>query len=179
MTHSNDLKLASHAIRLATGSRPRSPFYDWLFLKHDEIAARGGKRIQWEPICSFAAKQGIHDGSGKPPSVRRASKLWIEVQRAKALEHASVGRPGDALPQGRTADPPSVSHAVQATEKNLDQVASQRIPLAPKPPTIPAATPPQQEQATADTAADMHPALKTVLEQMEARYRRKHGFYGA
>ncbi len=75
------------AIRQAQNGVGHSPFYEWLLELHDHLAAHGG-RLVWKSICARAAELGKHDGSGKPPTPRRASKTWVAVREAKRLDAA-------------------------------------------------------------------------------------------
>jgi hypothetical protein len=124
-------QLTQEAFRKARTGVGRSPFFEWLLGVHDDLVVHGSP-LAWKSICALAAELGKHDGSGKPPTPRRATKTWTAVRRAKAND-AAMHRSG----------PPSLSR----DDTQPDQT----------PPHSQLAFDPQGHQAKVKGGADLPP----------------------
>lgn len=65
----------------------RSPLYDWLWARHDTLAAalNPPRLPNWTLMAEGFAKQGIMDGKGKPPTPTVLRKTWGKVNQAKGV----------------------------------------------------------------------------------------------
>src|SRR5580704_3288486 len=89
----------------------RSSLFWWMVEHHDEIlAAAEGRRIQWGTFCAEAARLGLTDTKGKPPTTRNARETWRQARRAveeareRAMAKPPAGRAGSKYPSRISPD---------------------------------------------------------------------------
>jgi hypothetical protein len=121
-----DQRLTRTVLEIIARSDARSPLFWWMVDHHDEIiAAAAGERIRWAAFCAEAARLGLTDTRGRPPTERNARETWRQARRVVArakLRHAA------SAPSPKLSSPIAPDRQRQA-------------PLVPPPPTRPAAPP--------------------------------------
>jgi hypothetical protein len=91
-------------LRTIERSDQRSTLFWWMVDHYDEmVGAAKRRRISWGAFCAEAAKQGLTDTRGHPPSEANARKTWSRaraaVEQARAEDRASRPvRPGSVYP---------------------------------------------------------------------------------
>ena len=115
---------------------------------HDLIVASAGKRIYWKGLCARAAKLGLSDADGNPPSPRTARETWrkarVAVAEARAAEAAKpAAGPGSVFPSRIPKDwrpqvvPPAGSAGAAGSAPVSARSRSLRIrEVGPRPPPI-------------------------------------------
>ena len=91
-------------LRTIERSEQRSPLFWWMVEHHDEmVKAAKRRRINWAAFCAEAAKRGVTDTRGEPPTESNARKTWLrarrEVEQARAAEATKPPpHPGSVFP---------------------------------------------------------------------------------
>ncbi len=70
----------------------RSPLFWWMVVEHDAILASARSRIHWKTFCDAAAKHGLTDTKGRPPTERNARETWRQARIAVARERAGAAK---------------------------------------------------------------------------------------
>ncbi len=64
-------------------SERRSPLFRWMVKHHDELVeASRLERFHWPSFCAEAAKRGLTDTQGQPPTPETARKTWARARKA-------------------------------------------------------------------------------------------------
>jgi hypothetical protein len=70
-------------LNTVTRSERRSPLFRWMVKNHDKlIEASRRERFHWTSFCAEAAKRGLTDTQGQPPSAENARKTWARARKA-------------------------------------------------------------------------------------------------
>jgi len=121
-----DQRLTRTVLEIIARSDARSPLFWWMVDHHDEIiAAAAGERIRWAAFCAEAARLGLTDTRGRPPTERNARETWRQARRV-------VGRA--KFREAAPAPSPKLSSPIAPDRQR-------QAPLVPPPPTCPAAPP--------------------------------------
>ncbi len=122
----HDHRLSRAILATIARSDARSPLFWWMVAHHDEIiAAAAGERIRWAAFCAEAARLGLTDTRGRPPTERNARETWRQARRTVARTKVNL----ETL-------------AIAPSPKRPFPIApDQQAPLLPPPPFRPA-TPP-------------------------------------
>ena len=114
----------------------RSPLYDWLWTRHDTLAAalNPPRLPNWNLMAEGFAKQGIMDGKGQPPTPTVVRKTWGKVNQAKGVrlrQQRGKNPAADAAPSAAQAHarPPT-----PATTPTPAQLPPGIKPVEPDPP---------------------------------------------
>lgn len=104
----------------------RSPLYDWLWARHDTLAAalNPPRLPNWTLMAEGFAKQGIMDGKGKPPTPTVLRKTWGKVNQAKGVRlrqqrgknPATVAEPPAVQAQATLPTPAQLPPGITAAE---------------------------------------------------------------
>lgn len=82
-----------------------SQLYRWMRSHHDALAAAfDADGASWRVVTEMLADNGLTDGNGKQPAIRRAQKTWYRVKRDVAAARAKV--------EARRKPPPTVAPVV-------------------------------------------------------------------
>jgi hypothetical protein len=96
---SNDVAKVVTANREKGGRH--SPLYRWMRSHHDALAAAfDADGASWRVVTEMLAENGLTDGDGKQPVIRRAQKTWYRVKRDVAATRAKAeakSKPSPAL----------------------------------------------------------------------------------
>ena len=81
--------------KVVTANRERggrhSLLYQWMRSHHDAIAAAfDADGACWRVVTEMLAENGLTDGDGKQPAIRRAQKTWYRVKRDVAAARAKA-----------------------------------------------------------------------------------------
>jgi hypothetical protein len=96
-------------LRTIEQSEERSPLFWWMVEHHDDmVQASTGTRIRWAAFCAEAARKGLTDTRGRPPTERNARETWLQARKAVAAGRAKLeaapprgGRPKRAESYGK------------------------------------------------------------------------------
>ena len=83
-------------LRTIQRSERRSALFWWFVENHDQVQkAAQGARIDWASFCAEAAKRGLTDTRGHPPTERNARETWRQARRAvsEARSHEAAQAP--------------------------------------------------------------------------------------
>lgn len=159
----------------------QSPVYRWMAARYPALLHERAAGQDWSKIRARLIKDGITDSRGQSPSPAVLARTWQRVRlafdRMPPIEESLVKT---KRPDVRQIAPQSQPDQPRRATQNHEPPTSRDralIPLAPGPMTMPAANPPSPEQVPTATQEDPDAAIKRVLDRMDARYRRKHGFY--
>jgi len=142
-----DQRLTRTVLQIIARSDARSPLFWWMVDHHDEIiAAAAGERIRWAAFCAEAARLGLTDTRGRPPTERNARETWRQARRVAARAK---------LREAATVPSPKLSSPIAPDWQR-------QAPLVPQPPTRPAAPP-------ATTGATPMPAGSHILGRDDCR----------
>jgi hypothetical protein len=102
-------------LRTIERSEQRSSLFWWMVERHDEILqASERQRISWPAFCAEAAKRGLTDTRGRPPSEGNARETWrqarIAVANARKADAAKPFREGGS----QSGSPVTAIHAARA-----------------------------------------------------------------
>jgi hypothetical protein len=116
----NDTAAALAVIRTAParGHGRRSPVYEWLAERHDDLAEDLNKpHPAWTALAKYLAEGGVMDANGDPPTGATVRSTWLRVkeQTAKRKRHCA-----DALPATQPKSEPSPSKPEAAGKEPPD-----------------------------------------------------------
>lgn len=174
-------------LRTVVQSERRSPLFRWMVEHHDELVEASGRDgIHWASFCAQAAKRGLTDTQGRPPTADNARKTWERARRAvrKARAEAAAGGPKPIYPS-RTPKgwvPPGIAAAIAAGNPAVEGVrpvgagaeasaGTAVVPRAPPAPPVPPARAegklPFSRLADPDDPPEVHAAYAELEEQFD------------
>lgn len=176
-------------LRIVARSERRSPLFHWMVENHDDlIEASRPDGIQWASFCEEAAKRGLTDTRGLPPSMSNARKTWAQARRAVREARAELAaRPPKPVYPSRMAKwtPPAILEAIAAGNPAVrggEPVAhpgangkrEQGFPLSQAPPPpLPPPKPPSDQPLSRYAKPDDPPHVKAALASIEAQLDRE------
>ena len=156
-------------LRTIERSEQRSSLFWWMVERHDEILqASERQRISWPAFCTEAAKRGLTDTRGRPPSEGNARETWrqarIAVANARKAEAAKPPpRVGAVYPSRIPKDwRPTVVPPIAPSSGP----AGSGLPAVVAKPGMPARAPAVDPPLTEEEAARVEAALDQVREQL-------------
>lgn len=173
-------------LRIVARSERRSPLFHWMVENHDAlIEASRPDGIQWASFCEEAAKRGLTDTRGLPPSMANARKTWAQARRAVREARAELAaRPPKPVYPSRMAKwtPPAILEAIAAGNpavtlgapsgaadaKAGHAKAEQSLPLRQAPP-VPPPKPPADQPLSRFAKPDDSPRVKAAMASIEAQ----------
>lgn len=177
-------------LRTVERSELRSPLFRWMVEHHDELVEASRRDgIHWASFCAEAAKRGLTDTQGRPPTTDNARKTWERVRRVvqKARAEAAAKPPKPIYPS-RTPKgwmPPGIAAAIAAGNPAVEEARPSSIsggngPAASPergfavrssvpPPPIPTAKPAPDEPLSRYARPDDSPEVKAAFASIEAQ----------
>ncbi len=86
MSKPPDTAGAIQAMKAASrGPRIKSPVYEWLAARHDElVAAFESQPPKWKALAAYLAQGGVKNADGQPPSAATVRTSWLRVEASMA-----------------------------------------------------------------------------------------------
>lgn len=109
------------------GPRRKSPVYEWLAARHDELVA-AFKRTppSWTVLAKYLAEGGVLNADGVPPTPSAVRTSWLRVEADLARKRSGrrgsspdAPSPAPAAPVQRH-DPPPVDPAIDDDDGGYD-----------------------------------------------------------
>ena len=164
----------------------RSPLFWWMVENHDAmLASADGQHIHWATFCGEAARRGLTDTKGRPPTERNARETWRQARlsvtdaRRRQAETSATNsaRPGAKYPSRISPDwrPQLAAGPVAASLPNPGaanggalggQGAGSLVLVQPVQPPVP---PPPARHLSRFATADDSPQVQAMLAQVEAQ----------
>jgi hypothetical protein len=165
-------RLTKALLRSIARGEDRSPLFWWMVEDHDLIVASAGKRIYWKGLCAQAAKLGLNDANGNPPSPRTARETWrkarVAVAEARAAEAAQPPpRPGSVFPSRIPKDWRPQVVPVPAAAASGTAVA---LRPASTPVQVPTVAGPPPDQPTSLGSPDDPPEVRAMWARLEQQF---------
>ena len=174
-------------LRTIEQSEERSPLFWWMVEHHDDmVQASTGSRIRWAAFCAEAARKGLTDTRGRPPTERNARETWLQARKAVAAGRAKQeAAPPKPIYPSRTPKgwvPPGIAAAIAAGNPAIEGVrpvgtgaeASAGIALVTPPPPPPPVPPARAEGevpfsrlADPDDPPEVHAAYAQLEKQFD------------
>lgn len=175
-------------LRTVERSERRSPLFRWMVEHHDELVEASRRDgIHWASFCAEAAKRGLTDTRGHPPTTDNARKTWERVRRVvqKARAEAAAKPPKPIYPS-RTPKgwvPPGIAAAIAAGNPAVDGVRPAKTATDPArggalvshpPPPPPSPVPPVRPEGEAPFSRladpDDSPAIHAAYAELEKQF---------
>jgi hypothetical protein len=170
----DDVSELRDAMSQAHGRGVRSPLYQWMRARHDELLDVLA-RPRWGTVAEFFAARGIKDGGGNPPTPETARATWYRVrQDVDTARRRKEGKPA------RVLTPDEIAPGVRAVTPQPER-AKTRVELRPAMPNsegvagkMPGGVgaqggPMQTGSRDASHSADADERIKAVLDELGGR----------
>lgn len=126
-------RLTRALLRTAERSDRRSPLFWWMVDNHDQmLSAARDRPISWDAFAGEAARLGLTDTKGQPPTPRNARETWIQARRAVAKERERQAAEA-AKPRVGAIPPSRIPHDWRPEEVVVGRTQSAALTRAPAP----------------------------------------------